>query len=590
MRKALFYTLIILTAALCRVQVKAAAAAGCKAGERACTADAYSLRVCEHGAWKTVECMKEGGLLCENGACVPPTSYGAPVWSKAADEPRATAASLARKQAFYDEESERLLINPSLKWAMAASIPCKPVACAEGKKPPCEDCRETAIPEETATWKDVVKWHSGENDGLFSALYLASQAFRYGVTKDPAALRIVRTLMDGEVTRMRITGVPGVFTRQFIPPGVPGIECPASLDEYVPSTTKEDNKWVQVRDDGCVWYVDGKTRQWTASKHCGLNEYAGYCWLDNVSKDEYSGHMFALAAVARLVDDTAVQAQVKDLMLQVGRHLVKNELRVIDWDGRVTEHGKFIPYSMGDYAGFNAAMALSFMSAASKITNDPEISTFYTNCMLRKGNKKSCPLKMNLMKKPFYEYLDIPGLYVGKEACGSNFNNISMHMLSMFTLIWYERDPELREIFQRSLDADVFRAPGRPRSLDKQNNAFFNIIWASQKRLGPGSDGPAFERVDNAIRMLCQFPERKFRNELACPAGKCREYCLDRFGRPIGDYPREVAELCMGTFIWWWNPYDLDGCKLNRSLIYLPSDYLLAYWMGRYFGFISPDM
>ena len=31
----------------------------------------------------------------------------------------------------------------------------------------------------TATWQDVDRWLSGENDGLWSALYLAAEAFRY---------------------------------------------------------------------------------------------------------------------------------------------------------------------------------------------------------------------------------------------------------------------------------------------------------------------------------------------------------------------------------------------------------------------------
>ncbi|MFA6450885.1 MAG: hypothetical protein WCX65_15530 [bacterium] len=562
----------------------------CDEGDRVCSGDAYTLFACNNGEWEAVDCMAGRGMLCENGRCVAPASYGSPAWSAAAGEPRATKSTLAQKAKYYDAQSERLMLHPKLKWAMPVSLPCKQTACAPGQTPPCADCRETDIDEEKATWKDVTKWHSGENDGLFSALYLASQAFRYGVTKDPAALRIVKTMMDGEITRMKITGVPGNFTRQYIPPGINGLSCPSNIDEYIPSETKENNKWVQVRDDGCAWYVDGTTRQWTASKHCGLKEFAGYCWLDNVSKDEYSGHMFALAAVAKLVDDPEVQAEAKDLLGQVGRHLVQNGLTVVDWDGRVTEHGRFTPFSMNDYPGFNSAMALSFMSVAAEVTKDPVIVDFYEHCMLHKGSKKVCPGTFKIMQKPFGGYLNMAGMYVDDQGCRSNYNNISMHMLSMFTLLWYERDPKLREKYQQSLDVDVFRTPKQPRALERQNNAFFDIIWASQKRLGPGSDGPALERVDNAVRMLRQFPERKYLGEVKCPPDKCREYCLDRFKSPIGDYPRQVAELCMGTFIWWWNPYDLDNCKLNRSVVFLPSDYLLAYWMGRYFDFIKPDM
>jgi hypothetical protein len=235
-------------------------------------------------------------------------------------------------------------------------------------------------------------------------------------------------------------------------------------------------------------------------------------------------------------------------------------------------------------------MALSFMKVASDVTGNPEITDFYEHCMLLKDGNKSCPKLLKYLKEPFYYFLDFPGLYIGREGCRSNYNNISMHMLSMFNLIWYESDPELRAIYQKNLDEVVVRPKDEPRAVINQNNAFFDFIWASQKRLGPGSDGPATGAVENAVRMLRQFPERKFMPEIECPPEKCKPYCLDRFNSYVGNRPREVAERCPSMFMWWWDPYQLDGCKLNRRYISSPQDYLLAYWMGRYFGFINENM
>ncbi|MCL4234498.1 MAG: hypothetical protein KJ042_08270, partial [Deltaproteobacteria bacterium] len=42
--------------------------AECVDGERACSDDALELRVCEGGAWTIVECMRDEGKLCEDGA------------------------------------------------------------------------------------------------------------------------------------------------------------------------------------------------------------------------------------------------------------------------------------------------------------------------------------------------------------------------------------------------------------------------------------------------------------------------------------------------------------------------------------------
>ena len=259
-------------------------------GALECTPDGYAIRSCTGGVWTiTSDCMRESGRLCEDAACVEPWLYGSPAWDTCAGEPRATAESLAEKAATYDELAARLHIHPTLRWLAPVHLP-------------------SGATESTATFADVDVWHSGENDGLWSALYLAAQAYRYAVTHDAGSLATIRTLMDGEAARMRITGVPGVFTRQMIPPGVTGLVCPTTPSSYVPDVEKDDNRWVQVRDDGCVWVVDGSTMTWTATTHCGLDEFSGWCFLDNVSKDEYAGHLFALGAVWRLVDDEALRA------------------------------------------------------------------------------------------------------------------------------------------------------------------------------------------------------------------------------------------------------------------------------------------
>ena len=126
--------------------------------------------------------------------------------------------------------------------------------------------------------------------------------------------------MRGQQDRMKVTACRGSLPASISPPNVPGIACPEDLERYVPDEDKVNNKWVKVGDDGCLQYVDADTMEWVSSDRCGLDDYAGWCFLDNVSQDEYSGHMLALAAVARLVDDAEVQDMVYGLLLQVGQH------------------------------------------------------------------------------------------------------------------------------------------------------------------------------------------------------------------------------------------------------------------------------
>jgi hypothetical protein len=220
-------------------------------GATECSPDGYAVRSCRDGVWTiSSDCMRDAGRLCENAACVDPWLHGVPVWDTCLSEPRATVESLADKAEAYDALATRLHILPALRWLAPVHL-------------------RSGVPEAVATFADVDRWDSGENDGLWSALYLASQAYRYGATRDPAALATIRALLDGEAARMRITGVPGLFTRQMIPPGVDGLACPTDPAAYVPDLEKDDNRWVQIRGDGCVWVVDGATTTWTATSTRG---------------------------------------------------------------------------------------------------------------------------------------------------------------------------------------------------------------------------------------------------------------------------------------------------------------------------------
>jgi hypothetical protein len=539
-------------------------------GPPTCSSDATELTTCEDGEPVTIRCMADQGRLCESGSCVDPWRYGSPAFSACEGEPRATPESLAEKAEAYDAIAVRLHLHPGLGFVQNVRL-------------------EPSVPEQEATYLDVASFESGENDGLWSALYLASQAYRYGATQSPEALETIRTLLDGEDVRMRITGVPGIFTRQYVPPGIGGIECPTSTASYAVDEEKDDNRWVQIRDDGCVHFVARDTGQWTKSDHCGLSEFAGYCFLDNVSKDEYAGHLFALGALAKLVDVPDVQEKTRSLLERVGRHLVENRMALVDWDGRITEHGRFRPFHFDDFPGFNAAMGMEHILIAARATKSPELERFYDDCLLQRSGRVDC-LESGLVDiEPYTAFLPLAGMYVGPEGCGSNYNNVSMHMLSMHHLIWYEQDPRRRALIQRSFDEDVVRAEDQPRAIIRQNNAFFDFMWAAQKALGPASDGPAFEAVENGVCMLRQFRASQAAAEITLDPERFAPHCKDRFDRDVSDTPRTPADRCSSTFVWWGDPYSLSSCAGNDREIRQPAGYLLPYWMGRFYGFVAAD-
>ncbi len=559
----------------------------CDDGDWFCSEDAHVLSRCEDGVFVARSCFAGSGFLCEDGECVAPWRYGAPVWSTCPDEPLATAESLAEKAAYYDDIAVRLHLHPELKWLNSVAVERVEVECPADTTPP---CYAPVVPEAELTTEHVEEWLTGENDGLWSALYMAALAYRYAATGDEAALETLRVLMDGEQTRMRITGVSGLFTRTYVPPGVPGIACPISDEAYTTDVEKDDNQWVKIGESGCVRVIPHETGEWTETDHCGLEEFAGWCFLDNVSQDEYAGHMFALGTIAQIVDVPDLRDSAVDLVEQVGDHLMANDMVFTDWDGRFVEHGYMYPTSFTDAPGFSALLGYAYIQMAAYLTGRDDLDTYRRECLLQESRLGRClPWPLETGQRSFLDYLSGMMLYVGLDHCQTNFNNISMLMTGFHTAIWLEEDPALRAALQEAFDLYVMRDRHSRIPAIVHQNSWYNFIWAAKKALGPESDGPAFDDVHDAICSLKQFPASQARPTRR-PSETYPHFCDARLGRSFSEEVIPVAERCLRRFFWWSGTYRRRDCEAEPWIIESPADYLLAYWMGRYYGFIPPDL
>jgi hypothetical protein len=213
-----------------------------------------------------------------------------------------------------------------------------------------------------------------------------------------------------------------------------------------------------------------------------------------------------------------------------------------------------------------------------------DLRAYYDECLLQKNGQ--CE---GWAYPDEYSYADMMSemwLYVGEEGCKSNYNNFSMVFTSLHNLIWFETEARIREQVQKAFDEAFMREAGQPRALIVQKNPWFNFGWAAFKRLGPGSDGPAIQAVDDGICSLKQFPASKVQTAKD-PAGTYPHYCDQRNEGSATEFLVPVPERCVATFEWWSDPYDRETCAADPWTIRMPGDYLLPDWMGRYFGFID---
>jgi hypothetical protein len=526
------------------------------------------LTECAGGLIKTTDCYLELGMLCENAKCVEPWKYGSPVYPDCADDPRATPESLAAKAAHYDELARNLHVQPQHNIVNSVEL-------------------KDGFTQKSATWKDVARFHVGENDGLWSSSYIASQAFRYGATRDPEALENLRNTVKGMARQFAITGVPGLVTREYITPGIGGMACPTDPKEYIPDVEKDDNRWLRIDENGCVNTYDGTN--WVVTSHCVDKGFAGYCWLDNVSQDEYSGHMLGMGAIGKLVDDAEIKGVAASLAGQTAMHLKTHDMTFVDWDGRVTEHGKIYPSSFSDYPGFSASLAMSWMKVGAALSGDRSLETFYNVCLLKLTGKKNCLPYPFEDGRSYLEFLPEAVLYRSDDGCTNNYNNFNMIFMAIFNLLWYENRPEIRQNIQAVYEDTMMKSgPGVKRQMVTQKNSFFNFAYAAMKRLGPGSTGPALAEVGDAICSLREFPATK--EALAHDNTTLPYDCKGRLGGDLTFDPVPTGDRCQGIFTWTADPYQMNRCGADPRQVQAPVDYLLAYWMGRYFGFITPGM
>ena len=399
-----------------------------------------------------------------------------------------------------------------------------------------------------------------DNVGLWTSTYTASQAFRYAATRSPDALQNLRRTVRGEHDLMLVTGVPGLFSRVAIDPNLPGF----------PS-----QEWLRTAYADCDLQVAHCKR----FNEVTQGDYAGRWFKNDVSKDEYSGHMFAMGVILEVVDDPEVRARATDIVTQVGQHLADHGLRLTDIDGQTTAYGYMNALSFNDFPGFNAVLSLSWTRLAASVAGG-SLLDFYRNCLLQQGGELQCIPDES--PAPYTDYLDQVGLDLG---CLTNWNNHNMAQLAMYPLIRYEDDPVLKARYQAALRYQLWN-PTDARPMRDQQNSLYTFFYLVNR--DPADPWPAKE-AQAALCTLKRFPESKAHHAVDT-VSRYPEACIDRGGDPLADVVIPIEERSMDNFLWTGNPYSLEQEAEDLHYVDSPEDYLLAYWMGRYFGLITADM
>lgn len=282
-----------------------------------------------------------------------------------------------------------------------------------------------------------------DNDGQYTAMYGAAQAFRYSTTGDKEAKKIADRSFKAVKWLVDITSEPGFPARVIIP-----VDWHEPVNEQY---SKEYNKRHQKNDP---FWKDIYPR-------FPLSEDGKYRWKCDTSSDELAGHYFYYGVYYDLVAETVEEkAAVKQVVANVTDHLIRHSFKLVDYDGKPTRWGSFDSEYFNsiwgwDQRGLNSMMMLSFLNVASHVTGDPKYDEVAK--MLRDEEN----YHINAMH---------PKEFFPPENVVPWDNNLGL--MSFYGLINYEKDPKLLMMYRLSLEYAWL-------NISKQKNAFWDGLYGA---------------------------------------------------------------------------------------------------------------
>ncbi|MCF7763838.1 MAG: hypothetical protein K9N62_09200 [Verrucomicrobia bacterium] len=366
-----------------------------------------------------------------------------------------------------------------------------------------------------------------DNDGGYSGNYLAAESYRFAVTQDPVArAEAVKTFQALRWLR-RLSGIPGFSARSV---------------------------WVKGERGHKAMHGSGEAdAEWHDSEH------APFEWKGDTSSDEICSQFYSTVLFLKHVARGEEIAQAKEHLMSMAHHLIDHDWKLVDFDGKPTRWGRWDPEYFsteeGLYdRGLQALELLSFVKTSAVVNADPKsiaayerlVSLNYPGFVLRQRN--------TFPPGGILHFLDELALW------------------SYANLLEFEDSPRLRSVYRRSLERsyEIIRI---------EQNPWFNFVYGALT----GNDC----EVEPAVRHLREWPldliswsyQNSHRADLQTPDG----YVSYKAGTRTFS-PRET-----GPMRWDHWAMQADGGSGGRDVVE-PGAWLLAYWMGRFHGFIAaPD-
>jgi len=296
-----------------------------------------------------------------------------------------------------------------------------------------------------ATTQEDVCTRSGE--------YLFALCFEYLATGDQNAYRRAQRTARAMLDLERVTGVPGLVARVFKKADGP--------------TVDEESFFFPI--------------EWHQSE-----AMAGYRWLGDLSVDQLNDWMIGLCVyhdfVARDEDKQSVAVAID----RVASRLLDHDLRIVDWDGKMTLWGNMSPSLT--HEPLNAIFGLSNVKIAWHVTQKDK----YRRCF-----------EQLIRTHKYHEQIALAKVLYPEFAINRSDDNLAMEAL--WNLARLEDDPTLRQYYRISFERHW-------QTLRNENVALYDFF---REALWPGEDSIDEHSLDQlkAYRWRREKETHPFRSE-----------------------------------------------------------------------------
>lgn len=365
-----------------------------------------------------------------------------------------------------------------------------------------------------------------DNDGLWSAFYLGSQAFRYGVTHEPKAKRYAWEAFEAFERILSVNQLKGFPARTFERKGY---------------KNSDPERWRNSPDP-----------EWEWKGHTSSDEFVAYIWI--------------AAVLHEMVAETPEEKQrVSAFIDKIMTHIIDNKYYFVDIDGKPTLWGRWnpeyinwYPETIGDRK-LGSTTIIAGLQLGYALTGKKKYKDEATRLMEKHGYLKNILVDYRkITYTPGYKHM---GIDMG--TGGWNHSDDEMAFLTYWVLYRYAFTDALKQQY-----AGVIRNHWELERPEK--NAVWNLVT-----LGTAGDYDA----DATLWWMRTFPmdlvnweiKNSHRKDIILLPANFREQTTAVL-IPLDEQPVHRHNA---------NAFDLDGGRGGTSEL-AGDEFLLPYWMARY--------